>query len=312
MSLKKNTNIIKIRGARQHNLKNIDVEIPRYKFVVITGTSGSGKSSLAFNTIYAEGQRKYVESLSSYARQFLDQLEKPDVDSIEGLSPALAIEQRRSSLNPRSTVATSTEIYDYLRVLYSSVGVPHDPETGVVIKKMSIGDIVDKLLLLDDKTKIIILSPYQTNNETNLRAVIDRLKRNGFIRARVNNKIIQIDSENTELPKTKMQVCVRILTSEDDNYLIKQNEKAESLGIQNNKTINMFRRSIISVNGVTDQVQLNKLFEVLPAMDSRKIRMVINNLSPTITTRQNVACGSCGVESEREVPFSLGFFWPDL
>ena len=204
MSLKKNTNIIKIRGARQHNLKDIDVEIPRYKFVVITGTSGSGKSSLAFNTIYAEGQRKYVESLSSYARQFLDQLEKPDVDSIEGLSPALAIEQRRSSLNPRSTVATSTEIYDYLRVLYSSVGVPHDPETGVVIKKMSIGDIVDKLLLLDDKTKIIILSPYQTNNETNLRAVIDRLKRNGFIRARVNNKIIQIDSENTELPKTKI------------------------------------------------------------------------------------------------------------
>ena len=204
MSLKKNTNIIKIRGARQHNLKNIDVEIPRYKFVVITGTSGSGKSSLAFNTIYAEGQRKYVESLSSYARQFLDQLEKPDVDSIEGLSPALAIEQRRSSLNPRSTVATSTEIYDYLRVLYSSVGVPHDPETGVVIKKMSIGDIVEKLLLLGDKTKIIILSPYQTNNDTNLRPVIDRLKRNGFIRARVNNKIIQIDSENTELPKTKI------------------------------------------------------------------------------------------------------------
>lgn len=115
-----------------------------------------------------------------------------------------------------------------------------------------------------------------------------------------------------ELPKTKMQTCVRILTSEDDNYLAKQNEKAESLGIQNNKTINMFRRSIISVNGVTDQAQLNKLFEVLPAMDSRKIRMVINNLSPSITTRQNVACGSCGVESEREVPFSLGFFWPDL
>ena len=150
MSLRNNTNIIKIRGARQHNLKNIDVEIPRYKFVVITGTSGSGKSSLAFNTIYAEGQRKYVESLSSYARQFLDQLEKPDVDSIEGLSPALAIEQRSSSPNPRSTVATSTEIYDYLRVLYSSVGVPHDPKTGEMIKKMSIGDIVDQLLQLDD------------------------------------------------------------------------------------------------------------------------------------------------------------------
>ena len=133
---RKNTDIISIRGARQHNLKNIDVEIPRYKFVVITGTSGSGKSSLAFNTVYAEGQRKYVESLSSYARQFLDQLEKPDVDSIDGLSPALAIEQRISSLNPRSTVATSTEIYDYLRVLYSAIGVPHDPDTGELIKKM--------------------------------------------------------------------------------------------------------------------------------------------------------------------------------
>ena len=205
MSLRNNTNIIKIRGARQHNLKNIDVEIPRYKFVVITGTSGSGKSSLAFNTIYAEGQRKYVESLSSYARQFLDQLEKPDVDSIEGLSPALAIEQRSSSPNPRSTVATSTEIYDYLRVLYSSVGVPHDPKTGEMIKKMSIGDIVDQLLQLDDNTKLIILSPYQTNKETNLRTVIDRLKRNGFIRARIDNKIIQIDSENTKLPKTKFK-----------------------------------------------------------------------------------------------------------
>ena len=208
---RKNTDIISIRGARQHNLKNIDVEIPRYKFVVITGTSGSGKSSLAFNTIYAEGQRKYVESLSSYARQFLDQLEKPDVDSMDGLSPALAIEQRSSSLNPRSTVATSTEIYDYLRVLYSAIGVPHDPDTGEVIKKMSTGEIVDKLLLLQDKTKLIILSPYQTHNDASTRTTIERLRRNGFIRARINKKIIQIDEESLNFPKTKKPIIQAVV-----------------------------------------------------------------------------------------------------
>ena len=121
---------IRIKGARQHNLKNLDVRIPRHKLVVVTGLSGSGKSSLAFDTLFAEGQRKYVESLSAYARQFLDQMQKPDVDYIEGLSPAIAIEQRSSGANPRSTIATTTEIYDYLRLLYSAVGVPHDPATG--------------------------------------------------------------------------------------------------------------------------------------------------------------------------------------
>src|SRR5215212_5905653 len=133
MGLKK----ISIRGARQHNLKNISLEIPRNTLTVVTGLSGSGKSSLAFDTIYAEGQRRYVESLSVYARQFLDQMEKPDVDFIEGLSPAIAIEQRSAGANPRSTIATTTEIYDYLRVLFSAVGQPHDPKTGAVIRKLS-------------------------------------------------------------------------------------------------------------------------------------------------------------------------------
>src|SRR5664279_694614 len=129
--------VIKISGARQHNLKNLSVEIPREKLVVITGLSGSGKSSLAFDTLFAEGQRKYVESLSAYARQFLDQMQKPDVDYIEGLSPAIAIEQRSSGANPRSTIATTTEIYDYLRLLYSAVGVPHDPATGQKVSRQT-------------------------------------------------------------------------------------------------------------------------------------------------------------------------------
>src|SRR6187455_3551307 len=136
---------IRIGGAREHNLKNLTLQIPRDKLVVVTGLSGSGKSSLAFDTIYAEGQRKYVESLSAYARQFLDQMQKPDVDFIEGLSPAIAIEQRGSGGNPRSTIATTTEIYDYLRLLYSSVGQPHDPQTGVPIFKLSPQQIVDKI-----------------------------------------------------------------------------------------------------------------------------------------------------------------------
>src|SRR2546421_4180386 len=147
---------IKISGARQHNLKNLHVEIPREKLVVITGLSGSGKSSLAFDTLYAEGQRRYVESLSAYARQFLDQMQKPDVDFIEGLSPAIAIEQRSSTANPRSTIATTTEIYDYLRLLFSSVGQPHDPNTGELIFKQTPQQIVDQILAYPPETKIII------------------------------------------------------------------------------------------------------------------------------------------------------------
>src|SRR6187200_2465986 len=137
---------IAVRGARVHNLKEVDVDIPRDKLVVITGLSGSGKSSLAFDTLYAEGQRRYVESLSAYARQFLDQMQKPDVDFIEGLSPAIAIEQRSSGGNPRSTIATTTELYDYLRLLYASIGQPHDPKTGQPIHKLGAQDIVDRIL----------------------------------------------------------------------------------------------------------------------------------------------------------------------
>src|SRR6266550_751715 len=150
---------IVIRGAREHNLKNIDVVIPRNKFVVITGVSGSGKSSLAFDTIFAEGQRRYVESLSAYARQFLEQMEKPDVDSIEGLSPAISIEQRTTSRNPRSTVGTVTEIYDYLRLLYASIGKPHCVSCGREIAAQTIQQMTDRVLAMPEGTRFLVLAP---------------------------------------------------------------------------------------------------------------------------------------------------------
>ena len=162
---------IEVHNAREHNLKNVDVSIPRHQLVVITGVSGSGKSSLAFNTLYAEGQRRYVESPSAYARQFLDQLEKPDVDFIEGLSPAIAIEQRTSAPNPRSTIATVTEIYDYLRILYAAAGQPHDPDTGEKIERTSKSQIVAEISSLPEKTKVILLAPITKDESGDMRPV---------------------------------------------------------------------------------------------------------------------------------------------
>ena len=184
---------IKISGARQHNLKNLHVEIPREKLVVITGLSGSGKSSLAFDTLYAEGQRRYVESLSAYARQFLDQMEKPDVDFIEGLSPAIAIEQRSAGANPRSTIATTTEIYDYLRILFSAVGQPHDPLTGRPLSRQTPQQIVDQILAFEPGTKIVVLAPLIENQPGEFRDVLEKLRREGFVRARIDGQMIELD-----------------------------------------------------------------------------------------------------------------------
>jgi excinuclease ABC subunit A len=181
-----------IRGAREHNLKNIDVVIPRNKFVVITGVSGSGKSSLAFDTIFAEGQRRYVESLSAYARQFLEQMEKPDVDSIEGLSPAISIEQRTTSKNPRSTVGTVTEIYDYLRLLYASVGVPHCTQCGQEIRPQTIQQMVDRLMRLPTGTKFTILAPYIRGKKGEYRKQMLQMVKEGFTRAIVNGDMIEL------------------------------------------------------------------------------------------------------------------------
>lgn len=183
---------IKIGGAREHNLKNLTLSIPRDKLVVVTGLSGSGKSSLAFDTIYAEGQRKYVESLSAYARQFLDQMQKPDVDYIEGLSPAIAIEQRGSGTNPRSIIATTTEIYDYLRLLFANIGQPHCPDTGVPITHQTTSDIVDRILALPPRSRVMLLAPVVKESKGEFRDVIERLAREGFVRARVDGAMVEL------------------------------------------------------------------------------------------------------------------------
>ncbi len=180
------SNSIIIRGARQHNLKNIDVEIPRDKMVVITGLSGSGKSSLAFDTIYAEGQRRYVESLSSYARQFLGQMDKPDVDYIEGLSPAVSIDQKSTTRNPRSTVGTVTEIYDYLRLLFARIGHPHCPQCGREISQQTVEQMVDAVMALPEGTKIQVLAPLVRGRKGEYRQVIEDIRKEGFVRVRVD------------------------------------------------------------------------------------------------------------------------------
>lgn len=186
---------IKIRGANEHNLKNIDVNIPRNEFVVLTGLSGSGKSSLAFDTIYAEGQRRYMESLSSYARQFLGQMEKPNVERIDGLSPAISIDQKSTNRNPRSTVGTVTEIYDYFRLLYARIGIPHCPECGKEIKKQSVDQMVDQIMELPEGTKIQLLAPVVRGRKGEHQKVLDRAKRSGYVRVRIDGSLYELTEE---------------------------------------------------------------------------------------------------------------------
>src|ERR1700742_1496632 len=184
---------IRIRGAREHNLKNIDVDLPRDSLVVITGLSGSGKSSLAFDTIYAEGQRRYVESLSAYARQFLELMQKPDVESIEGLSPAISIEQKTTSRNPRSTVGTVTEIYDYMRLLWARVGVPYSPATGLPIVSQTVSQMVDRVLAMPQGTRLYLLAPIVRGRKGEYRKELAELQRRGFQRVKIDGKMFELD-----------------------------------------------------------------------------------------------------------------------
>ena len=207
-----------IKGARENNLKNIDVEIPRDKLVVITGLSGSGKSSLAFDTIYAEGQRRYVESLSSYARMFLGQMDKPDVDYIDGLSPAISIDQKTTSKNPRSTVGTVTEIYDYLRLLWARIGVPHCPNCGKEIRQQTIDQIVDQIMELPRGSRIQLLAPVVRGRKGEHVKVFEDAKKSGYVRARVDGILFEL-SEEIKLEKNKkhdIEIVVDRLVVKDE------------------------------------------------------------------------------------------------
>ncbi|MFA4859022.1 MAG: excinuclease ABC subunit UvrA, partial [Candidatus Margulisiibacteriota bacterium] len=199
-----------IKGAREHNLKNVDLELPRNQFIVFTGLSGSGKSSLAFDTIYAEGQRRYVESLSAYARQFLEQMQKPDVDSIDGLSPAIAIDQKSPSRNPRSTVGTVTEIYDYLRLLYANIGIPHCPKCGKKISRQTPDQIADQIMASASGKKIIILAPAVRGRKGEYRDLFKDFLKDGFIRARVDGKVVELESPPVLDKKIKHDIDIVI------------------------------------------------------------------------------------------------------
>src|SRR4051795_414364 len=187
-----------IRGAREHNLRNVSLDLPRDKLICFTGLSGSGKSSLAFDTIYAEGQRRYVESLSAYARQFLGQMDKPDVDFIEGLSPAISIDQKSASKNPRSTVGTITEIYDYLRLLYARIGIPHCPNCGKVITRQTPQQIVDRVLQLDEGTRFQVLAPVVRGRKGEYEGLLKELASQGFTRARVDGQPVELGAASAE------------------------------------------------------------------------------------------------------------------
>ena len=215
---------ILIRGAREHNLQSIDLEIPRGKLVVITGISGSGKSSLAFDTIYAEGQRRYVESLSAYARQFLEQMDKPDVDLIEGLSPAISIEQKTTSKNPRSTVATVTEIYDYLRLLFARAGKPHCYSCGKPIASQTVQQIVDQVMALPAGIRFQVLAPVVRGRKGEYRQIFTDMRQQGFVRVRVDGKPRELE-ESIELDKNKKHTIEVVV----DRLVLKEDRKSTRL-----------------------------------------------------------------------------------
>ncbi|KAB2840424.1 MAG: excinuclease ABC subunit UvrA, partial [Melioribacteraceae bacterium] len=268
-------NKIIIKGAREHNLKNIDVEIPRDSFTVITGLSGSGKSSLAFDTIYAEGQRRYIESLSAYARQFLDQLEKPDVDLIEGLSPAISIEQKSTTGNPRSTVGTVTEIYDYLRLLYARVAKPHCSNCGRELEKQSSEQIIDTLLENYDGKRLIILAPVIRGRKGHYRELFDEIMKDGFLRARVDGEVFEL-ANDFKVDRYKIHnieiVVDRLKINKDSRYRI-----SESVEV----ALNFGNGTVIINDGTED-----KIFS------------------------RNLACVECGISYQELAPNSFSFNSP--
>lgn len=275
---------IVIKGAREHNLKNIDIEIPRDKLIVFTGLSGSGKSSLAFDTIYAEGQRRYVESLSSYARQFLGQMEKPDVDYIDGLSPAISIDQKTTSRNPRSTVGTVTEIYDYLRLLYARIGKPHCTKCGREISQQTVDQIVDAVLKLEDKTKIQILAPIVRGRKGEYVKELDNVRKSGFVRVRVDGAVYDL-SEEIKMDKNKKHNIEVIV----DRLVI--NDSIKSRLTDSVETATHLSDGIVLIDIVGDREELFSLNYACPEHGA-----VIEEMSPRMFSFNNPfgACKKCG------------------
>ena len=264
---------IKIRGANEHNLKNVSLDIPRNELVVLTGLSGSGKSSLAFDTIYAEGQRRYMESLSSYARQFLGQMEKPDVESIEGLSPAISIDQKSTNRNPRSTVGTVTEIYDYMRLLYARIGIPHCPKCGREIKKQTVDQMVDQIMALPEKTRIQLLAPIVRGRKGRHEKVLEQAKKSGYVRVRIDGNLYEL-TESIELEKN-IKHNIEIVV---DRLVVKEGmEKRLS-------------DSIDTVMGLTGGLMMVDVFGQEPIMFS-----------------QSFSCPDCGISVDEVEPRSFSF-----
>ena len=266
-----------IKGAREHNLKNIDVTIPRDKLVVLTGLSGSGKSSLAFETIYAEGQRRYVESLSAYARQFLGQMEKPDIDYIEGLSPAISIDQKTTSRNPRSTVGTVTEVYDYIRLLYARIGIPYCPKCGKPIKPQSVDQIIDAIKALPERTKIQIMAPVARGRKGEYVKTFEDARKNGFVRARVDGETIELTGDIIRLDKQKKHTIDIVV----DRLVVKQE---------------MDKRLADSIETALNMADGLVVVDVIGGEE--------------LTFSQNYACDDCGISMEELTPRMFSFNTP--
>ena len=264
---------IKIRGANEHNLKNISLDIPRNELVVLTGLSGSGKSSLAFDTIYAEGQRRYMESLSSYARQFLGQMEKPDVESIEGLSPAISIDQKSTNRNPRSTVGTVTEIYDYMRLLYARIGIPHCPKCGREIRKQTVDQMVDQIMTLPERTKIQLLAPMVRGRKGRHEKVLEQAKRSGYVRVMIDGNLHELSEEITLEKNIKHNIEIVV-----DRLVVKP-------GIEKRLT-----DSIETVMKLSDGLMIVDVADGEP-----------------INFSQSFSCPDCGISIEEVEPRSFSF-----
>ena len=285
---------IRIRGANEHNLKNINLDIPRNQFVVLTGLSGSGKSSLAFDTIYAEGQRRYMESLSSYARQFLGQMEKPEVESIEGLPPAISIDQKSTNRNPRSTVGTVTEIYDYFRLLYARVGIPHCPKCGKEIKKQSIDQMVDQLMELPERTKIQLLAPVVRGRKGEHVKLLTQAKKSGYVRVRIDGSLYEL-SEEIKLDKN-IKHNIEILV---DRLVIKPGiEKRFSESLEQ---VMELAEGLAVVDVQRPRTDLDQPRETRLSQKEGETEDEIINFS------QNFACPDCGISIEEIEPRSFSF-----